>query len=126
LEEKVSEIITPAAVEQRLFKLSLEIDKAQVELDKAEEQYVMTKAKYEISVAKARIALASVVGSNNKLLSATEKEDKALIANEDMHLLIASAEILVKAARANVARIKTQVDITRSIGSSVRSSMEVS
>lgn len=121
----MSEIITPAAVEQRLFKLSLEIDKAQVELDKAEEQYVMTKAKYEISVAKARIALASVVGSNNKLLSATEKEDKALIANEDIHLLIASAEILVKAARANVARIKTQVDITRSIGSSVRSSMEL-
>ena len=122
----MSEIITPAQVESRLFNLSLEIDKAQLELDKAEEQYVMTKAKYEISIAKARIALAGEVGSNNKSLTATEKEDKALVANEDMHLLIASAEILVKAARANVSRIKTQVDITRSIGSSVRSSMEVS
>ncbi len=122
----MTEVITPAQVENRLFNLSLEIDKAQEQLDRAEEQYVTTKAQYEISIAKARIALAGEVGSNNKALTATEKEDKALVANEDMHLIVASAEILVKAARANVSRIKTQVDITRSIGSSVRSSMEVS
>lgn len=122
----MSEVITPAQVENRLFNLSLEIDKAQEQLDRAEEQYVTTKAQYEISIAKARIALAGEVGSNNKALTATEKEDKALVANGDMHLIVASAEILVKAARANVSRIKTQVDITRSIGSSVRSSMEVS
>ena len=122
----MSEIITPAQVEQRLFKLSLEIDKAQVELDKAEEQYVMNKAKYEIAIAKARIALSGEVNINKKPLTATEKEDKALVSIQELHILIASAEILVKAARANVSRIKTQVDITRSIGSSVRSAMEVS
>jgi hypothetical protein len=122
----MSEPITPAQVESRLFNLSLEIDKAQEQLDKAEEQYVTTKAEYEIALAKSRISLAGEVGSNNKLLTATEKDDKALVANEDLHLRIASAEILAKAARANVSRIKTQVDITRSIGSSVRSAMEVS
>lgn len=121
----MSEIITPAQVEQRLMQLSGLLEKAQAQLNSAEEQYTTAKAEYEIALAKSRVALATEVGVNNKLLTATEKEDKALIANETKHLVLASTEILVKAARANVAHLKTQVDIARSIGSSVRSSMEV-
>lgn len=122
----MSEIITPAQVEQRLMQLSGLLDKAQEQLNSAEEQYTSIKAQFEIAMAKSRIALATEVGANNKLLTATEKEDKALIANENLHLLISSAEILVKASRANVANLKTQVDIARSIGSSVRSALEIS
>ena len=121
----MSEIITPAQVEQRLLQLSGLLEKAQEQLNSAEEQYTSIKAQYEIDLAKSRVALATEVGANNKLLTATEKEDKALIANETRHLLLASVEILVKASRANVANLKTQVDIARSVGSSVRSSMEV-
>jgi len=121
----MSEIITPAQVEQRLLQLSGLLEKAQEQLNSAEEQYTSIKAQYEIDLAKSRIALATEVGANNKLLTATEKEDKALIANEIQHLLLASVEVLVKASRANVANLKTQVDIARSVGSSVRSSMEV-
>ena len=120
----MTEIITPAQVEKRLFQLSLEIDSAQEELNKAEEQYVNTKAKYEIALAKSRIKQSGAKNSEGKSYTATEKEDLSLIENEDLHLLVASTEILVKAMRANVARLKTQVDIARSIGSSVRSSME--
>ena len=120
----MSEIITPAQVEQRLMQLSGLLEKAQAQLNSAEEQYTTAKAEYEIALAKSRVALATEVGANNKLLTATEKEDKALIANEPKHLILASTEILVKAARANVAHLKTQVDIARSIGSSVRSSLE--
>jgi hypothetical protein len=36
-----------------------------------------------------------------------------------------SAEATVKAARANAQRIRTQVDIARSIGTSVRASLEM-
>jgi hypothetical protein len=122
----MSEIITPAQVEQRLLQLSGLLDKAQEQLNSAEEQYTSIKAQFEIAMAKSRIGLATEVGANNKLLTATEKEDKALIANENLHLLISSAEILVKASRANVANLKTQVDIARSIGSSVRSALEIS
>ena len=94
-------------------------------MNSAEEQYTSVKAQFEIAMAKSRIALATEVGANNKLLTATEKEDKALIANENLHLIISSAEILVKASRANVTNLKTQVDIARSIGSSVRSALEI-
>lgn len=120
----MNEIITPAQVEQRLMQLSGLLEKAQAQLNSAEEQYTTAKAEYEVALAKSRVALATEVGANNKLLTATEKEDKALIANESKHLILASTEVLVKAARANVAHLKTQVDIARSIGSSVRSSLE--
>jgi hypothetical protein len=36
------------------------------------------------------------------------------------------SEAVVKATRANMQRIKTQIDIARSVGTSVRSSMEIS
>jgi hypothetical protein len=43
-----------------------------------------------------------------------------------LHMQIAIAEASVKAARANATRIKTQVEIARSIGTSVRTSMDLS
>ena len=38
---------------------------------------------------------------------------------------MATAEALVRASRANAQRIRTQVDIARSIGTSVRTSMDI-
>jgi hypothetical protein len=38
---------------------------------------------------------------------------------------MAMIEATVKSSRGNMARLKTQVDIARSVGSSVRASMEV-
>jgi hypothetical protein len=40
--------------------------------------------------------------------------------------MIATVEAQVKAARANVQRLKTQVEIARSMSASVRSSMDLS
>jgi hypothetical protein len=122
----MSQTVTPMQVEARLISLSKEIDTVQVELNEAEKQYFTIKGQYEIALAKSRRALAGAKSGEGKSLTATEKEDMALIANEDLHLQMLSAEIVVRACRGNAARIKTQVDITRSIGSSVRSSMELS
>jgi hypothetical protein len=58
-------------------------------------------------------------------MTATMREDQALIENEAMHLRLAIAEASVKASRANVNRIKTQVDITRSISSSIKATLEL-
>jgi len=50
----------------------------------------------------------------------------ALVSAEDLHLQMSIAEAMVRAARSNAARIRTQVDIARSVGTSVRTSMELS
>ena len=121
----MSHTITPVQVEARLVSLSKEIDSVQIELNEAEKQYFTIKAQYEIALAHSRKNMMNVKTEGGKALTATEKDDLALLENEDLHLKMASAEILVRATRGNAARIKTQVDIARSIGSSVRSSMEL-
>jgi hypothetical protein len=124
-EEMTDIIVTPAQVEQKMIQLSKEIDIAQVQLESAETNYNDVKAKYELGLAKARIRMASEKNANGKPMTATEKDDFALVENEDLHLLLASAEAVVRASRANASRLKTQVDLARSIGSSVRASLDL-
>jgi hypothetical protein len=118
-------IVTPAQVEQKMIQLSGEIDTAQVQLEAAENNYSDLKAKYEIGLAKSRIRLGAEKNSMGKPLTATEKDDMALIENDYLHLLLSSAEATVRASRANASRLKTQVDLARSIGSSVRASLDL-
>jgi hypothetical protein len=54
-----------------------------------------------------------------------EREDRALVVNEDLAQKVAIAEAQVKAARGNAQRVREQVDIARSISVSVRASMEI-
>jgi len=53
------------------------------------------------------------------------RDDAALIENASQHEAVAYAEASVKAHRANVSRIKTQVDITRSISSSIKATLDL-
>ena len=117
--------LTPAQIENRLNELSQEIDDAQAKLEEAEQVYNTTKAAYELSMAKARINLAAKSSPTGRNYTVAEREDLALAQNELEHLAVASAEATVKIARANVARIRTQVDIARSIGTSIRTSMDL-
>jgi len=118
-------IITPAQVEQRMIKLSAEIDIAQAQLEGAENNYSDLKAKYELGLAKSRIRLGAEKNLQGKPLTATEKDDMALIENDYLFIQLSSAEAVVKASRANASRLKTQVDLVRSIGSSVRASLDL-
>ena len=113
--------ITPEKVENRLYELSKEIDTAHDELVEAEKKYHTDKAIIEIAIARARIH----IGTNNMILCVCDVEDKALLEGEPQWFHVQSAEALVKAARGNANRVRTQVDIARSIGTSVRASMEV-
>jgi hypothetical protein len=112
-------------VEIRLKELSKEIDEAHSELIEAESHYMNIKAQYEVALAKARLNLARRSAPSGKNYTVGEREDLAIVENEDLHLRLASAEALVKGARANAQRIRTQVDIARSVGTSVRTSMDV-
>lgn len=113
--------LTPERVEARLYELSKEIDVAHEELVKAEKAYHDSKARFEINIAHSRLS----IGMNNLKLRVGDVADKALTECATEWLQLQQAEALVKAARANANRVRTQVDIARSIGTSVRASMDV-
>jgi hypothetical protein len=115
-------MITPAKVEARLIELSNEIDECHQDLIKTESDYHVTKAAYEIAMAKSRLKNAH----SDLKMTVAMREDQALFDNEALHLHIAGLEAQVKAVRANANRLKTQVDITRSIAVSVRSEVSIS
>ena len=114
-------MITPAMVEKRLHDLSKEIDSAHDELVTAEQTFHSVTADYELAMAKSRIKNSHA----DMKMTVAMREDQALIENEQLHRQLAIAEAMVKASRANVTRLRTQVDITRSISSSIKTSMEL-
>jgi hypothetical protein len=115
-------MITPMQVEKRLFELSKEIDEAHNDLIDSEQLFHTTVAQYEIAMAKSRMKNSHA----DMKMTATMREDSAIIENAELHFQVASAEAQVKAARANANRLRTQVDIARSISVSVRNEMAVS
>jgi len=113
--------LTPMQVEKRLLDLSKEIDEAHQELVNCEQVYHTAKASLEISMARSRMN----ASHPDFKLTSVQREDQALLENSEQHMNLAIAEAQVKAARGNNNRIRTQVDIARSISVSVRSSMEI-
>jgi len=114
------QMITPVAVEERLLGLSYQIDISQEQLSEAEMIYHRRKISFEIAIARSRLAF----GLGKMKLRVGEIADMALIDCEAEYVSLQTAEAIVKAARANANRLRTQVDIVRSIGTSVRASME--
>ena len=123
--ENKSPIATPADVERQLVHLSKEIDKVHLLLIDVEKEYSVLKAQYEIALARSRMIYATKSSPTGKNYTVTEREDMALLENEEVHIQMALMEASIKSTRGNMARLKTQVDIARSVGSSVRASMEV-
>jgi hypothetical protein len=113
-------------VEARLKDLSKLIDEAHDKLVESEDMYHRNKFAYEVSMAKSRLELASKSSPTGKNYTIGEREDMALVQNETLYYVLLEAETFVKANRANVARLRVQVDIARSIGTSVRTGMDVS
>ena len=121
----MSEIITPAMVEQKLRGLSKEVDGAHKVLVEVETIYHSVKADYEIAMAKSRIILATKSSPTGKNYTVGEREDLALVQNEELHKDLAIIQAKILASRANTNRLKMQVDIARSVGTSVRTSMDL-
>jgi hypothetical protein len=117
--------VTPAQIEARLYALSKEIDDSYTNLVEAEAAYNRIKSEYEVSMAKSRMIYATKSSATGKNYTVQERDDLALLDNEKLHMQIGFAEAAVKAARANANRIKIQVEIARSIGTSVRTSLDL-
>ena len=112
-----TEIVTPATVEKKFLDLSKEIDEAHSQLEIAERRFHNTKADFEIAMAHSRL--------KHRNQAVLMREDLALVDNESLCRDLATAEALVRASRANASRLETQVDLARSMGTSVRASMVV-
>lgn len=112
--------VTPEAVERRMMALSREVDDAHADLVEAERAYHAAKVAYELGMAKERLRLQGVTG-----LRVQDVADRALVACEELFDGVQMAEAIAKAARANANRLRTQVDLVRSVGTSVRASLEL-
>ena len=117
----MAEILTPVSVERRLVNLSKEIDEGHKQLSDAEYSYHQAKVEYEIKIAEVRMSL----NESGIKMRVQDVEDMALIQCRSEYTVLNIAEATVKAARANANRLRTQVDIVRSVGTSVRASLEV-
>lgn len=113
-------MITPLEVESKLVKLDMALEDAFRELDEAEYEYHQVKVDLEIGLAASRMTLTGL-----GKMTVQEKEDRALLANEEGARKMAIVEARVKAARANITKLRTQADIVRSIGTGLRTSMEL-
>lgn len=122
----MTDVMTPEKVERRLRELGRELDEAQAELILAEDSYAKWKSEFEVNCAKARLRIGKAALAMGQKITVQEKEDQALVECEVQYRGLMGSEAVVKATRANMQRIKTQIDIARSVGTSVRSSMEVS
>ena len=112
-------MVTPQAIENRLTALSKEVDDAHNFLEQSEFAYHKAKTDYEVAMAGSRLSLA------NEKLRVQDVQDIALRDNSHLYRTLNTAEATVKAARANATRLRTQVDIARSVGTSVRASLEI-
>jgi hypothetical protein len=114
-------IVTPQAVEKRLVELSKEIDESQRFLEQTEAEYYTAKAECEISLAEARLRTKTA----SIKYTVQDREDLATTECASQIRTLAIAEAKVRAARGNANRVRTQVDIARSIGTSVRSALDL-
>lgn len=122
----MNQVVTPAQIEARLYALSKEIDGAHEELVRCETAYHRKKSEYEVSMARSRMQYAAKSSPTGRNYTIQDRDDMALLENESLHFEINVLEAQVKAARNNAARIRVQVDLTRSMSASVRTSMELS
>lgn len=120
------DVVTPEHVERRLRSLGRELDDAHRDLEAAEHEFAAAKTAFELTVARKRLQVRDRTLERGVKVTVQEIEDTALIGAEAEYTRLNAAEAVVKATRANNARIKTQIDIARSVGTSVRAALDVS
>lgn len=120
------DIATPEMVERRLRSLGRELDAAYNDLVESEKRYAEAKSDFEIAIAGQRMGIRGQALERGVKLTIQEIEDHALLHCAEEFTNLNIAEAFVKSARANNTRIRTQIDIARSVGTSVRAAMDIS
>lgn len=121
----MNKLVTPADVETKLISLSKELDEAHEKLEAAETAYGEAKPEWDLQAAKTRLAVRARANESGRKMTVQEIEDEALIRCEVAYVAFCAADAMVRVARANVGRIKVQIDIARSVGTAVRAAMDM-
>lgn len=111
--------VTPRSIEQRLIELEGAIDHAYEYMAKMEIAYQDAKTAYELGMARSRTL------PRESKTTAQEREDDALLANQTEYEEMMAAYGILKGARGNLERLRVQVDITRSLGATLRAALEM-
>lgn len=112
-------------IERRLIELGKELDDSYKELEAAEHGFMAAKATWEIDSAGCRLRIRQRYLEKGSKVTVGEVEDEMILACRDQMTALYVSEAIVKSARANASRIRTQIEIGRSVGASVRTSMEI-
>jgi len=116
-------LLTPYEVERKLLSLGAALDEATTDLIEAESAFTHSKRVLEMALARARADISEKY--RNDKLTVQEKADIALLMCEEQVIQADADEIWVKGSKAIVSNLRSQVDIIRSVGTSVRSSMDM-
>lgn len=122
----MSTILTPMQVEQRMIDLSRQLDAAQPALDEASLACDKAKIAWDVNSAKVRIAIRAKAADAGRRITKDEVDDEAMVRCQDEYMAMIYSDGVKRAAMGNVKRIATQIDIARSLGTSVRASVAVS
>lgn len=118
-------VVTPAQVEKRLIDLGNEYDEAHKALENSEMKYASAKTLWEVNSARCRLGIRAKALESGRKMTVQEIDDEAVVRCQDELLALNTAEAIVRSARANSNRIRTQIDIARSVGTSVRAAMDL-
>lgn len=118
-------VFTPADVEAKLVSLSREYDEAHAFLDASEAEYANAKSLWEINSARTRLRLRARALDGGRKPTVQEIEDEATVMCADELTALNAGEAKVRAARANATRIRTQIDLARSVGTAVRAALDL-
>jgi hypothetical protein len=113
--------ITPMEVEKRLLELSDELDEAQDLLAKAEMDYAEADYRFRMASAEARLR----IGNEDRKTTADQRKDEATVFCKAQDWDFVMADARVKIARSTVFAIRSKIEVARSLGTSVRSSMDL-
>lgn len=121
----MSRLYTPADVEAKLVSLSQEYDESHKELDAAEMEYATAKSLYEINSARARLHIRARALEAGRKITVQEVDDESTVECASELTRLNTSEAIVRSARANAQRLRTQIDIARSVGTAVRAAMDM-
>lgn len=112
-------------IERRLIDLGKELNDSHIDLQAAEHAYMSAKANWEITSSGCRLKIRSKYLEKGSKVTVGEVEDEMIVSSKNELMDYYTSEAIVKCARANGSRIRTQIEIARSVSASVRTSMEM-
>lgn len=117
---------TPARVEKNLMDLYFESDRLTQEIKKADSAWVEKDHLAKVAAAQSRLEIKARAIELGVKLTVQEIEDQSFIRVRDQLLAAATAESELRVIRAQIRSNENKVGIMRSVGTSVRSSIELS